>query len=114
MFTPYHLELETELDGELYSWLAFARQKLDELVLLKQAVNHGIDAVAGPFLLNRAAVEGRRNSERTHNPQVRARLAAVDESMVRRKSDFETCKGKQAQRLSLPLLPTTIGSFHRP
>jgi 5-methyltetrahydropteroyltriglutamate--homocysteine methyltransferase len=112
MFSPYDLELETELDSELYSWLAFAHQKLDELVLLKQAVNQGVDAVAGPFLLNRTAVEGRRSSERAHNPLVRARLAAVDESMLRRNSDFETRKGKQAQRLSLPLLPTTtIGSF---
>lgn len=112
MFSPHDLELETELDAELKSWLAFARQKLDELALLKQAVNEGAETVAEPFALSRAAIESRRYSPRTHNPQVRARLEALDPAMFRRRSDFAARKAAQAQRLKLPLLPTTtIGSF---
>jgi len=112
MFSPHDLELETELDTELYSWLAFARQKLDELVLLKQAVNQGVDAVAEPFALSRAAVEGRRSSARTHNPQVRQRLALIDGSMLHRNNDYKARKVEQDRQLNLPILPTTtIGSF---
>lgn len=112
MFCPHDLELETELDAELYSWLAFARQKLDELVLLKRAVNQGIYRVAEPFALSRAAVESRRSSARTHNPQVRQQLALIDESGLHRNSDYMTRKAIQDRQLRLPLLPTTtIGSF---
>lgn len=112
MFVPHDLSQETELDGELLSWLAFARQKLEELALLKQAANQGLQTVAESFAAGRNAAESRRRSARTHNPQVRERLAQVDEAMLRRKSDFQARKDKQARRLSLPLLPTTtIGSF---
>jgi 5-methyltetrahydropteroyltriglutamate--homocysteine methyltransferase len=112
MFSPHDLELETELDAELKSWLAFARQKLDELALLKRAVNEGAETVAESFALSRAAVESRRHSPRTHDLQVRARLEALDPAMSRRRSDFTTRKAVQAQRLRLPPLPaTTIGSF---
>lgn len=112
MFSPHDLVLETRLDAELISWLAFARQKLDELALLKQAVNQGMGTVKEAFALSRAAVEGRRNSPRTHDPQVRQRLSLINDSMLQRRHDRQTRKGLQAQHLNLPLLPTTtIGSF---
>ncbi|OJX43869.1 MAG: 5-methyltetrahydropteroyltriglutamate--homocysteine S-methyltransferase [Chloroflexi bacterium 44-23] len=112
MFSPHDLELETGLDAELYSWLAFARQKLDELVLLKRAVNQGVEAVAEPFRLSRSAIESRRSSARTHNPQVRQRLAQIDEAMLHRNHDYKTRKAVQDRELHLPMLPTTtIGSF---
>src|SRR5690606_9945699 len=48
----------------------------------------------------------------TDNPQVRARLEALDSAMFRCRSDFTARKAVQAQRLKLPPLPTTtIGSF---
>lgn len=112
MFSPHDLELETELDAELKSWLAFARQKLDELVLLKQAVNEGLEVVAEGFAVSAAAVENRRQSPRTHNPLVRERLAKVDDAMLSRKSAYPARKARQAAHIPLPPLPTTtIGSF---
>lgn len=112
MFSPHDLNLETKLDGELKSWLAFARQKLDELTLLKKAVSEGTESVAESFKVNREALKSRRESPRTHNPQVRQRLEAVDESMLHRAHDFQTRKEAQARKLALPPLPTTtIGSF---
>lgn len=112
MFSPHDLELEAELDAELKSWLAFARQKLTELVLLKQAVNEDIDAVAESFALSRAAVASRRQSERTHNPQMRERQSRVNETMLSRHSPYPVRKIRQADAILLPLLPTTtIGSF---
>ena len=112
MFSPHDLDLETGLDAELHSWLAFARQKLHELVVLTRAINYGIDTVVESFSASRAAVESRRNSPRTHNTQVRMRVEAVTQSMLQRGSEYSVRKRVQTQRLSLPLLPTTtIGSF---
>ena len=106
------MDLETKLDSELRSWLAFARQKLDELTYLKRAVSQGVESVAEPFTVRREALKSRRESPRTHNLQVRQRLDAVDESMLRRAHDYKTRKAAQAQELALPPLPTTtIGSF---
>ncbi|MCC6259622.1 MAG: 5-methyltetrahydropteroyltriglutamate--homocysteine S-methyltransferase [Anaerolineales bacterium] len=112
MFSPHDLNLETKLDDELKSWLAFARQKLDELAALKQAVSGGAEAAADSFTVSRAALKSRHASARTHNPQVRQRLEAVNASMLNRAHDFETRKIAQAKKLGLPPLPTTtIGSF---
>jgi 5-methyltetrahydropteroyltriglutamate--homocysteine methyltransferase len=112
MFSPHDLDLETGMDAELHSWLAFARQKLDELVVLTRAISDGIDSVVESFSASRATVERRRNSPRTHNAQVRMRVEAVDQSMLQRASEYSVRKRVQTQRLSLPLLPTTtIGSF---
>ena len=112
MFVPHDLDLETSLDDELRSWLAFAQQKLNELVLLKHAVNEGINSVADSFVASRVAIADRRNSIRTRNPKVRERLAVVNESMLKRKSDRSARKAIQAEEFGLPPLPTTtIGSF---
>ena len=112
MFSPHDLDLETGLDAELHSWLAFARQKLYELALLKQAVNEEMNAVAESFSASREAVKSRRESPRTHNLQVRRQIDAVDEAMLRRNHEYKVRKTVQARKLSLPLLPTTtIGSF---
>lgn len=112
MFSPHDLALETALDDELRSWLAFARQKLDEITLLKRAANGEQDAVAEAFALSRAAIQSRRQSARTHNPQVRERLKSLDDSALQRAHPYSVRKAKQAQAFGLPPLPTTtIGSF---
>lgn len=112
LFSPHDLQLETKLDDELVSWLAFARQKIDELVLLKQAANLGVQSVAAAFAISRAAIASRRNSPRTHDPQVRERLATVDHTMYQRQNNYPIRKAVQAEALALPILPTTtIGSF---
>jgi len=112
MFSPHDLNLETKLDDELKSWLAFARQKLDELAQLKKAVNGGVESVAESFEVSREVLRSRRESPRTHNLQVRKQLDAVDQSMLRRENEYKVRKSAQAEKFSLPLLPTTtIGSF---
>ncbi|NMC79202.1 MAG: 5-methyltetrahydropteroyltriglutamate--homocysteine S-methyltransferase, partial [Chloroflexi bacterium] len=112
MFSPHDLELETELDPELRSWLAFARQKLDELAELGRAANQGAQAPGRLWAESPAIVESRRRSPRTHDSQVRQRLAAVAPEMLQRASEFKTRKAQQARRIPLPPLPTTtIGSF---
>jgi len=112
LHVPVDLDLETELDPELRSWLAFARQKLDELRLLARALNSGRDSVAAGLQDHRDALARRRRSPRVHLPDVRAALGQVDPAWGNRKSPYPIRAAVQAQRLNLPAFPTTtIGSF---
>ena len=45
LHVPVDLDSEQKLDGEIKSWLAFAKQKLKELSVLAAALNQGRDAV---------------------------------------------------------------------
>ncbi len=109
---PMNLDDEPSLDAELKGWMAFARQKLEEVAILTRAVNRGPAAVADELAASRAAVAGRAKSPRIHNPAVQQRLARVSEAMFRRPHPFPQRRDAQRRRLALPLLPTTtIGSF---
>jgi len=112
LHSPIDLDMEPGLDAELKQWLAFARQKLDELALLGRAVNEGRDAVADALAASREAVEKRRTSPRVHNPAVNQRVGKIDASMMRRGSPYAQRREQQQANLNLPELPTTtIGSF---
>ena len=112
LHVPVDLALEEELDPEVRPWLAFARQKIEELRVLAQALNHGRESVREALQANAAALEARRRSPRVTQPAVRAALAALTPDMQRRRSPYPVRAQAQRQRLRLPLLPTTtIGSF---
>ncbi len=112
LHVPVDLAAEQRLDGELQSWLAFARQKLDELRLLKRGLELGRIAVHAQLAGQRAALESRRHSPRCHNPAVAARLAAIQPADWQRTLPYAERAVQQRERLQLPLLPTTtIGSF---
>ena len=111
LHTPVDLGLETELDEELHSWLAFARQKVDEIVLLARALADET-GVAAELEARRAALASRRASSRVHDPSVAARMRSANEAMQRRAAAFAQRQAAQQAQLQLPLLPTTtIGSF---
>ncbi|MDW8246829.1 MAG: 5-methyltetrahydropteroyltriglutamate--homocysteine S-methyltransferase [Sandaracinaceae bacterium] len=111
LHVPVDLEAEKKLDPELRSWLAFALQKLEEIRALADAASSDRPD-SPPFQASRAASASRKTSPRTHNPEVRKRLASVDESMFQRKAPFKERIQLQKAALGLPLFPTTtIGSF---
>ena len=112
LHTPMDLDNEPTLDAELKSWMAFAKQKLQEVKTLAEAVNKGRPAVEKALAESRAAIQSRATSKRIHNPAVKDRLAKVDEAMLRRPRPFAERITAQQKVLKLPLLPTTtIGSF---
>ncbi|WP_319475780.1 5-methyltetrahydropteroyltriglutamate--homocysteine S-methyltransferase [Marispirochaeta aestuarii] len=112
LHVPVDLEREEKLDGEIKSWLAFARQKLEELSLLTAALNLGRDAVKAELDSNREAVNARQNSPRVRNPAVREALAGISPEMGCRKSSYPVRAAVQAPLLGLPKFPTTtIGSY---
>ncbi|ALR13570.1 5-methyltetrahydropteroyltriglutamate--homocysteine S-methyltransferase [Mycobacteroides saopaulense] len=111
LHVPYSLEPETELDDQLRSWLAFADEKVKEVVVLARALSEGRDAVAAEFAASNAAVESRKTDPRLNNGQIRARLDSILASGVSR-GDAADRRRSQDERLKLPKLPTTtIGSF---
>jgi 5-methyltetrahydropteroyltriglutamate--homocysteine methyltransferase len=110
--SPIDLNLESRLDAELRSWMAFARQKVDEVAVLAKGQNDGPAAISAELEANRRALDSRRKSPRTKNSSVRDRVAALTDADSRRTSPFAVRREAQKERLGLPLFPTTtIGSF---
>jgi len=112
LHVPVDLDSEQKLDGEIKSWLAFSRQKLEELRVLATALNQGRDAVKTELNANLAACDARRNSPRVNNSAVKAALAGITPQLGLRHSSYAVRAAKQAALLRLPKFPTTtIGSF---
>ncbi|WP_165186532.1 5-methyltetrahydropteroyltriglutamate--homocysteine S-methyltransferase [Caulobacter soli] len=112
LHSPVDLELETGIDPEVRQWLAFAVQKIEELVILAAALNQGRPSVAGHLAASQVAAEARRTSPKIHDAAVAARLAAMTPAMAKRTSAFGRRQAIQIPRLDLPAFPTTtIGSF---
>ena len=108
---PVDLEAERQLDPEIKTWLAFARQKLDETVLLARAAAEDSPELEERLAENRNILARRRRDRRACDPAVRDRTAAVRPEMFERSSPFPVRYKKQIG-LRLPVLPTTtIGSF---
>lgn len=117
LHSPMDLDAEPsggdeDLDDELRSWMSFAAQKVGEVATLAKGLAEGREAIASELDANDRALESRRNSHRTRNPEVRSRVEALTEDDARRNSDFTERQKAQRERLGLPLYPsTTIGSY---
>jgi len=113
LHVPVDLAGETKLDSEFRSWLAFAVQKLDEVVALARAtISPGQRSTDPLFAANRAAIESRRLSPRIHNALVQKRVSGMQSSDADRASPFRERIAAQQKRWNLPAFPTTtIGSF---
>ncbi|HTE25844.1 5-methyltetrahydropteroyltriglutamate--homocysteine S-methyltransferase [Flavitalea sp.] len=114
--SPCDLDLETNnetLTPEIKQWLAFAKQKIDEVVTLKQLANkENTEAANIKWRENLKANESRKTSTLIHNQEVKQRVAAITENDTKRTNDFSIRKIAQHKALRLPLFPTTtIGSF---
>ena len=110
LHTPVTLRCETSLDADLKNWLAFAEEKLEEVVALARLGT----SKGNPLALhnNQLAVQSRQISARIHRPEVKARSAAVVDRDSRRAAPFAERQEKQRAALNLPVFPTTtIGSF---
>lgn len=113
LHVPVDLDAETELDEELKSWLAFARQKLSEVVTLTRLLDRRATAEDEAHLAaSTQALDARRASARIHRGVVKTRLAQVSPADSQRTSPYAERVVAQRRELALPLFPTTtIGSF---
>ncbi|MDQ1857100.1 5-methyltetrahydropteroyltriglutamate--homocysteine S-methyltransferase [Chryseobacterium sp. WLY505] len=113
LHSPCDLDFETNLNPEIKNWLAFAKQKVTEVVTLKElASGTENEQILEAFEENKKAIESRKTSSLIHNDQVKQRANAVTEKDAQRINTFKIRKEEQQEVLQLPLFPTTtIGSF---
>ena len=111
LHAPIDASLEQALPEDVHAWLAFARQKIEELRTLADACN-GLVSARIALERARARIASRAGSPKVHHPAVAARLAALDAGASRRESPYPHRRQRQAERFGLPAYPTTtIGSF---
>lgn len=116
LHSPCDLELEKNEDvltPEIKNWLAFAKQKLAEIVVLGRLSNSQYDlSISLEFAENQRAIENRKTSTLIHKPQVKKRVGTITEQDSQRKNPFYIRQKLQLEALRLPIFPTTtIGSF---
>ena len=108
LHVPHDVDDETGLDPRLVSWLAFADQKVGQVVTLARGLAEGRDAVADALDAASAALADRRDAPGVGDGAVRGHAFTEDEFS---RVSYEEREGAQ-QALNLPALPlTTIGSF---
>ena len=112
---PHDTALETwddaTLNENLHAWLAFADQKVLEVVTLARGVDEGWGAIDAEVAEATRVLEQRAAAPGVVRPEVRARTAALTNADRAREPYLER-EAAQAERLHLPPLPTTtIGSF---
>ena len=101
LHVPYDVRAESDLPGELADSLAFADQKVAEVVSLAAALEDGPTPRWRPLPVLPSA----------RRADVRARTAGVDDD-DRLRLPYAQRAARQADRLGLPTLPTaTLGSF---
>ncbi|MDN5852250.1 MAG: 5-methyltetrahydropteroyltriglutamate--homocysteine S-methyltransferase [Actinomycetia bacterium] len=111
LHVPYDVERETSLDPALRETLAFADQKLAEVVALQHALTEGPEGVRTALEASDRAAAGRTSVPGVRDDGVQRRVTSIDPSQRLRAPRVERAR-EQAARLNLPALPTTtIGSF---
>jgi 5-methyltetrahydropteroyltriglutamate--homocysteine methyltransferase len=110
LHSPYDLELEQKVPAEIKRWLSFAKQKLQELSVIKGCVNEG--SHKAELESNTADVQDRKTSKLIHDDAVKNRIKTINQSIVNRKSSYPERAVVQKEIFALPKYPTTtIGSF---
>lgn len=116
LHAPFDLDSEKNediLSPEIKQWMAFAKQKVYEIVNLKKLASENPDYNTLRALSeNKKAIENRKTSTLIHNQDVKNRVDVTTEEDSQRNSPFTIRKQTQQEVLKLPLFPTTtIGSF---
>ena len=112
LHSPVDLQNESKLDKEMKSWMAFAKQKIQEISLITQALNGNSDSISNELTSNAGAIQSRSKSTRVHSSLVESRMSSMTPEMASRVSEYADRRKAQQQKLKLPNYPTTtIGSF---
>ncbi len=110
LHSPYDLDLEQKVPSEIKRWLAFAKQKLQELNIIKGFVNQGSHQKELDQNIN--DIQDRKTSKLIHDVAVKNRIKTIDKSIIDRKLGYAERAKVQKNIFALPKYPTTtIGSF---
>ncbi|MCZ8521603.1 MULTISPECIES: 5-methyltetrahydropteroyltriglutamate--homocysteine S-methyltransferase [Paenibacillus] len=112
LHVPVTVEGETGLAPELKNALAFADQKLGEIVLLAGALTGNAADLAGALEQNDRIHQSLQSSEARNRSDIQQAVAAIRHQPQGRSRPFAERHPLQQEKWQLPLLPTTtIGSF---
>lgn len=112
LHVPVSLASETALAPELKGALAFADEKLKELVLLTKGINQGSEAIQAELADCDASLSALEQSPDRKRNDIREQVAAISSVNPERSQPFSERHLLQQDKWNLPLLPTTtIGSF---
>ncbi len=102
LHVPHDVSEEAKLDARLVSWLAFADQKVEQVVALARGLGQGREAIAAELAEASAALEDRLSAPGVRDGLVRQReLVDADFSRI----TYEERETAQ-EALGLPALPT--------
>lgn len=112
LHVPVTVKGEDKIEAVVLSAMAFAEEKLDEIVLLTQASNEGLDVVQTSFNHRRDALTALSQSPERNVQSVRESVQQISQESASRRSIFADRRIVQREKWNLPFLPTTtIGSF---
>lgn len=101
LHVPCDLDYETAISPEIKNWMAFAKQKLEEVQALREIIQGNLALLTA----NEDAFRSRAASGLIHRKAVKDRVAAFTAADASRKSTFTVRQGIQQQHFGLPLFP---------
>jgi 5-methyltetrahydropteroyltriglutamate--homocysteine methyltransferase len=108
LHVPFDLDIEKDIQPEVKNWMAFAKQKLNEVNELSKIIEGDNDLLIN----NLKAISSRNLSKLIHKPEIKKRALAITNADANRTSKFAVRQKVQREKFNLPLFPTTtIGSF---
>jgi 5-methyltetrahydropteroyltriglutamate--homocysteine methyltransferase len=109
LHSPVTLKNEEKIADDIKDWLAFADEKVHEIVTLARLATTSDATILDQ---NSAVIQRRATSKKIHNDEVKERVQRIESSDYVRKTSFSERQALQQAHFNLPLFPTTtIGSF---
>jgi 5-methyltetrahydropteroyltriglutamate--homocysteine methyltransferase len=112
LHVPVTVKYETKLASELKDALAFADEKLDEIVLLTKAACRDLSEITGELEENDRAYQTFKFSDKRKRGDIQHAIATITDQHLERGLPFSERHSAQQKKWQLPIFPTTtIGSF---
>lgn len=112
LHVPHTLRIEVNMNEEYKESLAFAEEKLDELMDLKRLDIDPKYRETDIYTINQEVLKRKSINFLCYNTEIRLNVENLKEKDFIRQDKFEERNRTQRQILKLPILPTTtIGSF---
>lgn len=111
LHSPFSKENEDKIDKDILSWFSFAKEKIEEIIVLEEVFKNGMTSkLKGFWDKNKEVNQSRSNSNKTNNKAIRERVSKI--SQKERSLPFKERIQIQHKELGYPnLATTTIGSY---
>lgn len=110
-----HVPVDSEkeyINKNIKNWISFGKQKIKELVLLKNILEKKNIFLSKDFIKNLFFIENKKKSSIIYNNKIQNLIINLNKTHFDYRSEYNTRKIYQKIYLNLPLLvKTTIGSF---